>query len=225
MGSVSSPARDARIRCFTIDSLTPLSLCVKAPEMTDNSFYVYVHRRADTGEPFYYGKGKGQRAWELYRNKWHSRVAAKHGRIVEIIANELSEITAYFLEISAIDFSISRGERITNITPGGVGVGSGKNHPLYGKPVGGETRKKISNFHLGKRLSSQHKERISKAILGNKNGIANGGKSKSKDHKMKLKEASLRTRSKCDVCGMISIPGCIVKHQRFTNHKGITRVS
>lgn len=89
-----------------------------------NEYYVYVHRRATTGEPFYYGKGKGDRAYIPDRNDWHDRVVKKYGMRVDVLFSNLTEIVAYFLEVSAIDFARSRGENITNKTSGGEGFTS-----------------------------------------------------------------------------------------------------
>ena len=33
-------------------------------------FYTYMHVKADTGQPFYIGKGQGKRAW-FFANKGH----------------------------------------------------------------------------------------------------------------------------------------------------------
>lgn len=45
-----------------------------------NSFYTYLHRRNDTGQVFYVGKGKGQRAHDKYKRSAHwKRIVAKHG--------------------------------------------------------------------------------------------------------------------------------------------------
>jgi len=49
--------------------------------------YIYLHRRNDTGEVFYVGKGTGKRATETHsRNShWHN-VVNKAGFTAEIIA-------------------------------------------------------------------------------------------------------------------------------------------
>lgn len=48
--------------------------------------YVYAHKRADTGELFYIGKGVGKRANSRQgRTEWWRRIVAKHGLQVEVL--------------------------------------------------------------------------------------------------------------------------------------------
>jgi len=54
---------------------------------------------------------------------------------------------------------------------------SGENHPrgMKGKHLSKETKKKISNFHKGKKLTKEHKLKIGKANTGPNNGQWRGG--------------------------------------------------
>lgn len=76
----------------------------KSPASNDllggpDKFYVYIHRRKDTGEIFYVGKGCGERAWSFDgRNREWVKVACENGRSVEIIAEGMLEPTALLLE-------------------------------------------------------------------------------------------------------------------------------
>ena len=64
--------------------------------MAKAEFYTYVHRRPNTGEVFYVGKGSGQRAWQFRGRSrhWYS-IVAKHGFVVEIARGGLQEWAAF----------------------------------------------------------------------------------------------------------------------------------
>ena len=43
--------------------------------MTQNKYYIYLHIKLDTGEPFYIGKGKLRRSSsKIGRNKWWKNI-------------------------------------------------------------------------------------------------------------------------------------------------------
>jgi hypothetical protein len=91
-------------------------------------FYVYVHRKATTGEIFYVGKGYGDRAWHANRNSFWKKVDAKHGHTVEIVLDGLQEWAALELEQGLIAL---HGRRdlglgpLTNLSDGGEGGATG----------------------------------------------------------------------------------------------------
>lgn len=90
-------------------------------------FYTYLHRRADTNEVFYIGKGHGRRAFNAgpaRRNSHWSAIMRKHGRIVEICARWPTEDEALSHEVFLIDTFRKLGHRLVNCTDGGEG-GSG----------------------------------------------------------------------------------------------------
>lgn len=89
----------------------------------DNSYYVYSHVRKDTGEVFYYGKGKGNRAYEPNRNRWHDAIVKKVGFTVVILLENLTDEEAKKEEIRLILEAKSKGLKLTNQTEGGDGVG------------------------------------------------------------------------------------------------------
>ena len=98
------------------------------------SFYVYEHWRPDKGVCFYVGKGFGNRAYRLTknRNKHHQNVVNKLFTMgvevdVRIIAQNLTEESALSLEIERIVYWENKGVILTNITRGGEGV-SGLKH-------------------------------------------------------------------------------------------------
>lgn len=90
--------------------------------MTD--FYVYIHRKATTGEIFYVGKGCENRAYEFGRNFHWDNTAKKHGFSVEIVQSHLQEWYAFELEMNLISFygrkDLGFGP-LVNLTDGGEG--------------------------------------------------------------------------------------------------------
>ena len=88
-------------------------------------FYVYLHRRKSDGSPFYIGKGKLGRAWEVYsskRSEWWVRVYKKHGVIVDVLRSGMDERSAFEMESVLIYGMRELGFNIVNITDGGSGV-------------------------------------------------------------------------------------------------------
>ena len=87
--------------------------------MEKSEYYVYVHKRASDGQPFYYGRGKDRRAWEPYRNPWHANIVAKHGVIVEILQTGLTRDEGSALEKQLIKAAKEAGGKLCNMTDGG----------------------------------------------------------------------------------------------------------
>ena len=88
-----------------------------------SDFYVYVHRKADSGEVFYVGKGTGERAWmdrKSDHNQYWRRLVAKYGRTVEIVLDGLTEALAHELEREMIAYY--GRDKLCNLTDGGEGV-------------------------------------------------------------------------------------------------------
>jgi hypothetical protein len=127
-------------------------------------FYVYVHRRATTGEIFYVGKGHGNRAWEtnVGRSKHWKRVVALCGFTVELIASGLREGYALKLETSLIALHGRRDTGhgpLVNFTDGGEGS--------TGRICKQETRDLISAKAAARPCPSKEtKLRMSKAQTG-----------------------------------------------------------
>lgn len=103
---------------------------VMPPPLGPMIFYVYVHRRKDTGEVFYVGKGCDERAWEVEtRSRAWMKVACEHGRTVEVIAKGMAEGFAYMLEKELIANYRRNGAELVNVADGGNGgrrVATGK---------------------------------------------------------------------------------------------------
>lgn len=89
-------------------------------------YYVYVHKKASTGEIFYVGKGVNKRCTSPHRsNKFWKFVALKHGVIVEIVAEGLQEWYAFELEKELVDYYGRRNDNrgsLVNLCDGGSGV-------------------------------------------------------------------------------------------------------
>jgi hypothetical protein len=82
-------------------------------------YYVYKHIIEETGEVFYVGRGKNNRAWEKGgRNEYWKRIVGKYGRIVEIIRENLELQESKNLEIEFI----AQYKPRANFTIGGDGT-------------------------------------------------------------------------------------------------------
>ena len=136
-------------------------------------FYTYMHTRNDTSQPFYIGKGSGNRAWvNAGRNKHWKAIAAKHGHTVCILSNWPTEREAFEHETLLIECFREIGADLVNVTNGGDGV-SGLVHDIsvrsrISASLSGRTRpasvvKKISQSHKGKIVSESTRRLISEA--------------------------------------------------------------
>lgn len=114
--------------------------------------------------------------WHVYR--WIKNLITKNLRPGMEILDVVPDIEADFWEREYIQNFRERGFDLTNITPGGDGVGIGQNHPLFGKtgeqsPWFGrkhrlESRIKQRNAKIGTKLSLAHRTKISNAMKGRK---------------------------------------------------------
>lgn len=121
-------------------------------------FYTYIHIRASDNKPFYIGKGCKKRAWSLQRSvRWH-RVVKKHGFHAEILCYFDKEEDAFEHERFLIKCFKDMNIDLINATDGGEGL-SGFNHSDY-------TKQKISKKHGGKKLTQEHKLKLSIAKQG-----------------------------------------------------------
>lgn len=107
-----------------------------------SEYCVYIHKKATSGEIFYVGKSKGQKR---SRNKssrslhW-KRIEAKHGRVVEIVKDGLTNEEACALEIKLI--AQIGMHNLVNKTTGGEGA--------PGRFVSKRTRAIVSEKNKGK---------------------------------------------------------------------------
>jgi len=151
-------------------------------------FYVYVHRRKDTNEVFYVGKGCGKRAWKkTTRSDWWKRIEAKYGRTVEIVLTDMSEDDAFKLENGLIDFY--GRENLCNLTDGGMG----------GVSPNAETREKMSVAGRGRKRSEETREKMRAAATGRKHSEQTKQKIKEKRASQVMTSMSEESRKKISV--------------------------
>lgn len=128
---------------------------------SEKKFYVYVHRRATDGTIFYVGKGMGKRhSSTRHRNNYWKKIVSKHGFTSDIIASFSLEICAFSFEVALI--KAHGRENLCNMTDGGEG--------MSGWSASDETRKKCSDWQLGRRLTDDHRKNISLSGKGLKRG-------------------------------------------------------
>lgn len=164
--------------------------------MAEAKFYIYLHRRADTGEVFYIGKGSGRRAWATqYRTDYWRRVKDKYGIVIEILERFDKESDAFKHEKAVIALHRAAGLRICNITDGGEGASGNvmsdrakqlisaankgrarrpdseetrrrKSASAKGRPMSAEAIAKTVAFHTGRKRSEETLANMSAALKG-----------------------------------------------------------
>lgn len=104
---------------------------------TKEEYYVYEWIRLDTNEPFYVGKGKGDRCYKLTRgNNLHFNNIVKSKDVaVHILIDNLDEKTAFEYEVYYIWYYRDIiGYNLTNINEGGSGSALvGERNGMYGR--------------------------------------------------------------------------------------------
>lgn len=161
------------------------------------TFCVYVHMKPDM-TPFYVGKGKvkDRRAYDLRlsrRNIWHARVLEKIG-VQNVIIETMpcsSEKEAFFRERTIIAALRDSGVQLCNMTNGGEGPS--------GLTLSESARKKVGDFHRGRKRSFETRTKISESNKGRKNSeeakkrmaIARIGRKLSKEHRENIGKGHL----------------------------------
>lgn len=151
--------------------------------MTDTTYFIYLHRRNDTGDVFYVGKGtrtkkkQYERAYVIKKRGafWNS-IVSKAGYTVELVADFFVESDAFAMERDLIAFYGRRvdGGTLCNLTAGGDGHAglspsqetraklraavAGPLHPNWGKALSAETCKKKSESLKNSPLSLRGKK-------------------------------------------------------------------
>ena len=145
-----------------------------------NDYYVYEWIRLDTNEPFYVGKGKGNRWKDLIRGRnYHSNnIVNKIPVAVNILHDNLDEETAYGLEVWYIrEYRDIIGYDLCNINDGGEGCAlCGELNGMYGKkgkdaPMYGVHRYGEDAPSYGKHHTEEAKIKISTALKGKKKSV------------------------------------------------------
>lgn len=176
--------------------------------MEDRRFYVYEWIRLDTNEPFYVGKGCGNRAYQLKsRNAGFMNIVNATDCAVVILAENLTEEEAYEAEVWYIyEYKYIYNFGLVNMDEGGLGAVCGKHnhmygrkghlHPNFGKTASEETRKKQSLARRGERNGMFGKRGKDSPLYGRKASMerrlkiskALKGKKKSPEHVRKIRE-------------------------------------
>ena len=145
-------------------------------------YYVYLHRKQTTGEIFYVGKGKDDRAYKLIgRNRWWKNIVKKHGYTVEFVCKGIPEEQAVLEEKRLIAeygrLDLGTG-CLCNLTDGGEGSSGARvseesrrkrSASLKGKNRWARseaTKQKLRKANLGKKLSEETRRKISEANKG-----------------------------------------------------------
>lgn len=126
-------------------------------KVENKKFYVYLHRfKNDT---FYVGKGTGNRAFKGKRNSNWCKLCDQFGEPIRgIYKDNLLEKEAYKLEQKLAVSLLSKNIEICNKKVTGTG----------GTPHTAETKAKISEKHKGKKLTEEHKRKVSIGLTGKK---------------------------------------------------------
>ena len=127
---------------------------------------------------FYVGKGYGKRAWKTAgRNERWTRTYKKHGMIVEIVFDSLTEQEAFQCEKDTILEFQYFGAELCNMTSGGEGSTGYKfseqakvlmSKARKGRIKSEQERLNISKAQKGRVFSKEHLENMSKCQLGKK---------------------------------------------------------
>ena len=145
-----------------------------------NDYYVYEWIRLDTNEPFYVGKGNGNRWKDLIRGRnYHfNNIVNKIPVVVNILHDNLDEETAYGLEVWYIrEYRDIIGYDLCNINDGGEGcVLCGELNGMYGKkgkdaPMYDVHRCGEDAPNYGKHHTEEAKIKISTALKGKKKSV------------------------------------------------------
>jgi hypothetical protein len=169
----ASSQANASLRFFVCVKLTKFYFFIKMA-VDYKTYYIYLHRRNDTGEVFYVGKGtntprgKYQRAFhKRKRSRVWNAIVSKSGYSIEILVDYFVEEDAFIMERQQIAFygRYCDGGRLCNLTMGGEGssgfvptkktreklrqANSGELHANWGKKLSLQTcRKKSESMRI-----------------------------------------------------------------------------
>jgi hypothetical protein len=136
-------------------------------------FYVYEHKRLDSGIVFYVGKGSGDRCKSKQgRNKHWWNIVEKVGYEISMLRLNLDEELSFLVEGERIDQLRRLGYSLCNVTDGGGGM-SGFKMPLEviekrANSQRGQKRPTVSAKLKGRPKSLEHRQKLALARLGTK---------------------------------------------------------
>jgi hypothetical protein len=182
--------------------------------MSDDIFYIYQHRKKDSKEIFYVGKGKKFRHLEeSNRNTYWHNIVNKHGFFSEILFDGLNEELSLLIEQELIDKYKKLNISLCNLTAGGEGVSGFKHSDEVKKLISTQSKgrkhnelakEKIGNYWRGKKresFSEEHRKKIAlkrqKQIMKplteevkNIISLKNTGKKRTPEQRKKISEAT-----------------------------------
>lgn len=135
------------------------------------AYYVYEHRRCDTGAVFYVGKGSGPRVrCDRGRNRYWRNVARKAGWSPRIVFRTEDEELAFLAEQELIRRHRLLGSPLVNQTEGGEGM-AGFKFPAEvlerrAEAQRGQKRPSVSAKLRGRERSPEHCRHIAEANRG-----------------------------------------------------------
>lgn len=185
----------------------------------NKKFYVYIHFKKDTLEPFYIGKGSGTRYKSTKgRSNYWNRVYSKYGFVPDILQYFDNEQLSFEYEKEMIQFFRDQGFVLVNLSNGGEGV-SGYKHTEEAKDkirashVGmkpsDETRMKLSALAKNRKHSNESKAKMSESRKGRKS------KPFSDEHKAKIGAAGKGRIASPETRAKLSASRLGDKHPRF----------
>jgi hypothetical protein len=125
-------------------------------------YYIYLHLRADSGSPFYIGKGKNKRSTSrCSRSLYWKNIVNKYGYDVIIIESNLSNAEAILKEkywIKRIGRKDMNNGPLVNFTDGGEGT--------VGKTVSIKTREAVALSNKTRLVSDINKNTTRKLFKG-----------------------------------------------------------
>lgn len=151
---------------------------------------VYRHLKKTNNEVFYVGIGENiSRAYKKSgRNKYWHNVVKKHNYIVEILIDNISYNDAETIEIGLIEYygrkDLGTGN-LVNLTNGADGTRGHKHTEATRKNLSDIGKGRVA-WNKGISPSKETCEKISKKLIGNKNGV---GYAHSKETKLKISSA------------------------------------
>lgn len=162
----------------------------------NQDYFVYLHIERDTDLPMYVGIGfRPNRPWDVTdRNVLHKNKIKKHGIRVEIIADGLSQESAFFWEVAWIKALRASGYSLANLVDGGScprgyrhteqalqklsSSNAGENNRMFGRrgdenPNFGRKNTEVTITRMqkaqkGRIISDSAKEKLRSANLGKK---------------------------------------------------------
>ena len=128
-------------------------------------FYVYIHFRPSTGEPFYVGKGSGVRfktgqGWNIH---WNNITDTEGGFYWEFVAKELTQSEAYALEKEVIK-ELDNKYELANIK-----------EPVRVAKISEATKKQIKEGRHSIKELVKHQKDKAMVILNKETGIYYSG--------------------------------------------------